>query len=60
MNSEGANMNSTNYEMLKMIAEKLIISPKTVSIYCRRILEQLNMNNNYDLIHYVIDYKIKY
>ena len=43
---------------IKYIAEELSISPKTVSTYRSRILDKLNMRNNSDLIHYVIDYKL--
>ena len=44
---------------IKVIALELSISPKTVSTYRRRILDKLNMRNNSDLIHYVIDYKLR-
>ena len=44
---------------VKSIAEELSISPKTVSTYRSRILDKLNMKNNSDLIHYVIDYKLR-
>ncbi len=42
----------------KAIAAELIISPKTVSTYRGRILEKLDLYNNSDIIHYVIDYKL--
>ena len=60
-------LSDREFEILKMIgkgmttkhiAEELSISPKTVSTYRRRILDKLNMRNNSDLIHYVIDYKL--
>ena len=60
-------LSDREFEILKMIAlgmttktiaEVLSISPKTVSTYRRRILDKLNMRNNSDLIHYVIDYKL--
>ena len=61
------NLSDREFEILKMIAkgtttksiaEELFISPKTVSTYRSRILIKLNMKNNSDLIHYVIDYKL--
>ena len=60
-------LSDREFEILKMIAsgratkhiaEELSISPKTVSTYRSRILDKLNMRNNSDLIHYVIDYKL--
>ena len=60
-------LSDREFEILKMIgkgtttksiAEELLISPKTVSTYRSRILDKLNMRNNSDLIHYVIDYKL--
>ena len=60
-------LSDREFEILKMIATgkttksiaiELSISPKTVSTYRRRILDKLNMKNNSDLIHYVIDYKL--
>ena len=60
-------LSDREFEILKMIArgmttkhiaEELSISPKTVSTYRRRILDKLNMRNNSDLIHYVIDYQL--
>ena len=44
---------------IKSIAEELSISPKTVSTYRSRILDKLKMRNNSDLIHYVIDSKLR-
>lgn len=40
------------------IADELGLSVKTVSTYRARILEKMNMNNNADLIRYVIDQKL--
>ena len=60
-------LSDREFEILKMIATgtttkaiamELSISPKTVSTYRSRILDKLNMRNNSDLIHYVIDYKL--
>ena len=60
-------LSDREFEILKMIARgtttksialELSISPKTVSTYRSRILDKLNMRNNSDLIHYVIDYKL--
>ncbi len=39
---------------LNEIAEKLFVSPKTVSTYRARILEKMGMKTNADLTHYVI------
>ena len=61
------NLSDREFEILKMIAkgkatktigEELSISPKTVSTYRSRILDKLDMKNNSELIHYVIDYKL--
>ena len=61
------NLSDREFEILKMIAhgrtvksiaEELSISPKTVSTYRSRILEKLDIKNNADIIHYVIDYKL--
>ena len=61
------NLSDREFEILKMIARglrtraiaaDLIISPKTVSTYRSRILEKLNIKNNSDIIHYVIDYNL--
>ena len=61
------NLSDREFEILKMIARglttkaiaaELIISPKTVSTYRSRILEKLNLHNNSDIIHYVIDYNL--
>jgi DNA-binding NarL/FixJ family response regulator len=40
------------------IAEKIFVSPKTVSTYRARILEKMGMKTNADLIHYVIKNKL--
>ena len=61
------NLSNREFEILKMIAKglttkaiatELIISPKTVSTYRGRILEKLDLYNNSDIIHYVIDYNL--
>ena len=61
------NLSDREFEILKMIARglttkaiaaELIISPKTVSTYRGRILEKLDLHNNSDIIHYVIDYNL--
>ena len=61
------NLSDREFEILKMIArgtttkaigEELSISPKTVSTFRSRILKKLDLRNNSDLIHYVIDYKL--
>ena len=60
-------LSDREFEILKMIATgmttksiamELSISPKTVSTYRTRILDKLNMRNNADIIHYVIDYNL--
>ena len=43
---------------IKKIASELSISNKTVSTYRSRILEKLDMQNNSDIIHYVLDYNL--
>ena len=40
------------------IADELGLSVKTVSTYRARILEKMSMNNNADLIRYVIAHKL--
>ena len=61
------NLSDREFEILKMIAigktiktiaKELSISPKTVSTFRSRILKKLDMHNNSDIIHYVIDYKL--
>ena len=60
-------LSDREFEILKMIASgkttknmamELKISPKTVSTFRSRILKKLDMKNNSDLIHYVIDYNL--
>jgi len=43
---------------LNEIAEKLFVSPKTVTTYRSRILEKMGMKTNADLTHYVIQNRI--
>ncbi len=43
---------------LNEIAEKLFISPKTVTTFRTRILEKMGMKTNADLTHYVIKNKL--
>jgi DNA-binding NarL/FixJ family response regulator len=43
---------------LTAISEKLALSAKTVSTYRARILEKLNMQNNAQLVRYVIEHKL--
>ncbi|RRS30912.1 MAG: hypothetical protein P794_05165 [Epsilonproteobacteria bacterium (ex Lamellibrachia satsuma)] len=38
----------------KMIAEKLDLSPKTISTYRKRILEKLSLSNTNQLIHFAL------
>ena len=61
------NLSDREFEILKLIASgktikaisnDLSISPKTVSTFRRRILKKLDMRNNADIIHYVVDYKL--
>ena len=60
-------LSDREFEILKLIANgkttktisiELSISPKTVSTFRSRILKKLNMKNNADIIHYVIDFKL--
>jgi len=44
---------------IKIIAQDLSISPKTVSTYRSRILDKLNLETNSDIIHYAIDFKLE-
>ena len=46
-------------DSIKIIAENLSISPKTVSTYRSRILDKLDLKTNSDIIHYAIDYKLE-
>lgn len=41
-------------KQIKEIADELSLSVKTVSTYRTRILEKMRMNNNAELIHYVV------
>ncbi|MCD8515462.1 MAG: response regulator transcription factor, partial [Burkholderiaceae bacterium] len=43
---------------LSQIAEELMISPKTVSVYRARVLEKLGMSNNAELTVYAIRNKL--
>lgn len=43
---------------LTAIAEKLFLSPKTVSTYRARVLEKLKLDNNAELTRYVIEHKL--
>jgi two-component system, NarL family, invasion response regulator UvrY len=43
---------------LKSIAHELFISEKTVSTYRSRILEKMKMNNNSELIRYVLEHRL--
>ena len=60
-------LSDREFEILKMIARGLTtkaiaaevkISPKTISTYRSRILAKLDLHNNSDIIHYVIDYNL--
>jgi len=44
---------------VKIVAERLGLSPKTVSTYRMRILEKLQMGTNADLIRYVNDHGLR-
>jgi DNA-binding NarL/FixJ family response regulator len=39
---------------LSEIAEELMLSPKTVSVYRARVLQKLNLTNNAELTAYAI------
>ena len=39
---------------LSEIAEKLTLSPKTVSVYRARLLEKMTLSNNAELTHYAL------
>ena len=43
---------------LSDIARELMISPKTVSVYRRRVLDKLNLDNNGQLILYAIENRL--
>lgn len=60
-------LSDREYEVLKQIgagltvsqiAEKLFLSPKTISTYRTRILQKTNLKNNADLIRYVIEHEL--
>ena len=61
------NLSDREFEILKLIASgkttktianDLSISPKTVSTFRSRLLKKLDLRNNADIIHYVVDYKL--
>jgi len=43
---------------LKEIAERLYLSPKTVTTYRARVLEKLGLRNNSDITRYVLEHKL--
>ena len=43
---------------LTAIAEKLFLSPKTVSTYRARVLEKMAATNNAELTRYVIEHRL--
>ncbi|MBU1182304.1 MAG: response regulator transcription factor [Pseudomonadota bacterium] len=43
---------------LKSISGELCISEKTVSTYRSRIMEKMNMSNNFDLICYALEHHL--
>jgi len=43
---------------LKEIADELSLSEKTITTYRARVLEKLNLRNNVELTHYVIENKL--
>lgn len=43
---------------LSEIAEELVLSPKTVSVYRARILEKMNLRNNAELTHYALKHTL--
>ena len=43
---------------LTAIAESLFLSPKTVSTYCARVMEKLNLSSNAELARYVLEHKL--
>ena len=60
-------LSSREYQILCMlgkgssvteISRSLSLSPKTISTYRNRLCKKLNLKNNAELIHYVIDYKL--
>ena len=43
---------------LTEIAERLYLSPKTVSTYRARVLEKLGISNNSEITRYILDNKL--
>jgi two-component system invasion response regulator UvrY len=43
---------------LSQVAQELLLSPKTVSVYRARLLEKLKLSNNAELTHYAIRNKL--
>ena len=43
---------------LSDIADKLALSPKTVSVYRGRILEKMGVSSNAELTHYAIRHEL--
>jgi DNA-binding NarL/FixJ family response regulator len=43
---------------LSVIAERLVLSPKTVSVYRARILEKLNLASNAELAAYAMRHRL--
>ena len=43
---------------LSEIAEELMLSPKTVSVYRSRVLEKLKLSNNAELTAYAIHHQL--
>ena len=43
---------------LSDIAEELMLSPKTVSVYRARMLEKMNFKNNAEAVHYAIAHQL--
>lgn len=48
-----------NGKPLKLIADDMNLSIKTISTYRTRILEKLHLSNNLEIMQYVIQYKLK-
>ena len=51
---ECKNCNICDFTRLSDIAEELMLSPKTVSVYRSRVLEKLKLSNNAELTVYAI------
>lgn len=45
-------------ESLTQIAERLHLSPKTISTYRTRVLEKLHLDSNAELVRYVVKHKL--